>query len=230
MSHNPILDSLPSRLSEEATRFLSDYGHRHNFKAGEIVVREGAPCNAVYIVLSGRAQIVKHDAMGNSNIIALAEPGSILGEMAVFMDLKRSASILADGPLTLLELANADFATALQHFPALSVRILRSLSGKLNDINQRLMDALQCQHLLYVGMRLLTQHENNKEQDHTLKINLMGLAEQAGLQPLDINNALISFQRLKLISDLHITDSGHAHCRVQAKELREFLDRGAHED
>ncbi len=226
MPHNPILESLPSHLSEEATRFLTDYGRRHNFKTGDIVVREGAPCNAVYIVLTGKAQIIKHDAMGNSNVIALAEAGSIIGEMAVFMDLKRSASIIADGPLSLLELSNADFATALLNFPALSVRMLRSLSGKLHDINQRLMNALQGQHLLYVGMRLLSQHAL-LDAPKQLKLNLMNLAEQAGFQTLDIRNALVSFQRLKLINDLQMIDNDHAYCRIQAQEMREYLEQGA---
>lgn len=230
MPHNPILESLPSRLSEEATRFLTDYGRRHTFKAGEIVVREGAACNAVYIVLTGKAQIIKHDAMGNSNVIALAEAGSIIGEMAVFMDLKRSASIIADGPLSLLELPNADFTTALLNFPALGVRILRSLSGKLHDINQRLMHALQVQHLLYVGMRLLSQHALLRAPEQPLKLNLMSLAEQAGFQTLDIRNALISFQRLKLLNNLNMTDSDHAQCKIKALAMREFLERGARED
>jgi len=229
MSHNPILESLPNRLSEEATQFLIDFGRRHQFYNGDTVVREGASCNAVYIVLAGRARIVKNDARGNSNIIALAEKGSIIGEMAVFMDLKRSASILADGPLTLLELANADFATALQHFPALSVRMLRSLSVKLNDINQRLVGSLHCQHLLYVGMRLLAQRAHTADVEKTLKINLESLAEQAGVQTLDITNALLTFQRLELISDLAFGDNDHAHCRLQTTELNAFLDRGARE-
>lgn len=230
MPQNPILESLPNRLSEEATQFLNDYGRRQQYKTGELVVREGAPCDAVYIVLAGRARIIKNDATGNSNVIALAEKGSIIGEMGVFMDLKRSASILADGPLTLLELANTNFATALQHFPALSVRMLRSLSVKLNDINQRLVDALQCQHMLYVGMRLLTQQANDGGNGQTLKLNLASLGEQAGLQTLDITNALLGFQRLHLIGDLQFTDGDHARCRLHTPELRAFLDGGARED
>ncbi|MBI5461399.1 MAG: cyclic nucleotide-binding domain-containing protein [Gammaproteobacteria bacterium] len=230
MPSNPILESLPTRLSEEATRFLNDYGRRLQYKTGEVVAREGAACNAVYIVLTGRARIIKNDATGNSNVIAIAEKGSIIGEMGVFMDLKRSASILADGPLTLLELANTDFATALQHFPALSVRMLRSLSVKLNDINQRLVDALQCQHMLYVGMRLLAQQANDGSNGQPLKINLASLGEQAGLQTLDITNALLGFQRLNLIGDVHFADGDHASCRLRTPELRTFLDGGARED
>lgn len=230
MPQNPILESLPNRLSEEATQFLNDYGRRHQYKSGEVVVREGAPCDAVYIVLAGRARIIKNDATGSSNVIALAEKGSIIGEMGVFMDLKRSASILADGPLTLLELANTDFATALQHFPALSVRMLRSLSVKLNDINQRLVGALQCQHMLYVGMRLLAQQANDGGNGQTLKLNLASLGEQAGLQTLDITNALLSLQRLHLLGDLQFADGDHARCRLHTPELRAFLDGGARED
>jgi hypothetical protein len=129
-----------------------------------------------------------------------------------------------------LELTNPDFATALVHFPALSVRILRSLSVKLNDINQRLVGALQCQHMLYVGMRLLAQQASDGSNGQPLKLNLAGLSEQAGLQTLDVTNVLLSFQRLNLLGDLQFADGDHARCRLHSPELRAFLDSGARED
>lgn len=225
MPYNPVLENLPTRLTEEATRFLLDYGRKHNFKANDIVVREGEPCRDVYIVLSGRARIVKDDAFGNSNVIALAEQGSIIGEMGVFTDLKRSASIVADNTLTLLELANEDFITAIQHFPALSVRILRSLSGKLNDVNRRLVTALQTHHMLYLGIHMLAQHEEHN--GNGVKINLESLSERAGLHSLDLTHAMLNYERLDLVKDLHFSDTGHVTCRVHAPDLRAFLERGA---
>lgn len=227
MPYNPVLENLPTHLSEEATRFLLDYGRRHNFKANDIIVREGEPCRDVYIVLSGRARIVKDDAFGNSNVIALAEQGSIIGEMGVFTDLKRSASIVADNNLTLLELANEDFATALQHFPALSIRILRSLSGKLNDVNRRLVKSLQMHHMLYLGMHMLNLH--SERNGNEMKINLESLSERAGLHSLDLTHAMLNFERLEFVKDLHFNDSGHVTCRIHAAELRRFLESGAQE-
>lgn len=230
MTFNPVLEGLATRLSDEATEFLTAYGRRHQFKAGDLVVREGEPCRDVYIVLAGRARIIKNDACGNSNLIAVADQGAIIGEMGVFTDLKRSASIVAEHSLTLLELANADFLTALQHFPALTLRLLRSLSIKLNDVNQRLVGALQTQHLQYLGMRLLAlQSTAAGASGHTLELDLDTLCEQSGMQLLDITTALLSLQRMQLISDLRFSDGNLADCRPQTLQLRAFLERGARE-
>ena len=227
MTTNPILDSLPTQLNEEATRFLLNYGKRIEYKPGETIVREGQACDDIFIVLNGSANVIKSDAAGHSNVIATVGKGSIIGEMGIFLDLKRSATITAESEVTAIRLSNETFIRAIQDFPAIPLRLLRSLSSKLHEINQKLVEARHAHHMLYLGVRMQELHRLHPQPRHTHSLNLAAVAEHAGLQPLDLANALLDYQRLGIISDLQLQHGRLASFTLKPEPLREFVERAA---
>jgi CRP/FNR family transcriptional regulator, cyclic AMP receptor protein len=225
---NPLLDSLLSGLDEKASQFLSEYGRKRRFQPGEFLAREGDPCEQVYIILDGTASILKEDARHNNNVIAQVSKGAIIGEMGVFMDLRRSASIRANDPLLALEFRKEDFVNALLNFPALTVRLMRSLSTKLRALNERLVDTLQVNHALYMGTRLLeTLHASPDAGDDQpgvpLTLKLEPISQDSGLSRLDLTNALIDFDRRGLIWQLQFRESDHVELRCEPELLRAYL-------
>lgn len=227
---NPLLDSLLSGLDEKASQFLSEYGRKRRFQPGEFLAREGDPCEQVYIILDGTASILKEDARHNSNVIAQVAKGAIIGEMGVFMDLRRSASIRAIDPLLALEFRKEDFVTALLNFPALTVRLMRSLSTKLRALNERLVDTLQVNHALYMGNRLLeVLHDSPGTGDDqpgmSLTLQLEPISRDSGLSRLDLTNALIDFSRHELIWQLQFKESDRVELRCDPDRLRDYLFR-----
>ncbi len=235
---NPILDSLLSSLDDKASQFLMEYGRKRRFQPGELVAREGEPCTHVYIILNGAANIIKDDAHHNANIIAQVRKGAIIGEMGVFMDLKRSATIRAEEDLIALELKNEDFVTALLNFPALTVRLLRSLSNKVSDINHRLVNTLHTNHMLYLGIRIadeLYERSGTVNSDATaggkdrtpLRLNLDPIARESGLSRLDLTNALIHFNSSGVIEELHFKQGDRVEFLCHRSQLRDFLHNAA---
>lgn len=227
---NPLLDSLLSNLDEKASQFLSEYGRKRRFQPGEFLAREGDPCEQVYIILDGTASILKEDARHNNNVIAQVSKGAIIGEMGVFMDLRRSASIRANEPLLAMEFRKEDFVNALLNFPALTVRLMRSLSTKLRSLNERLVDSLQVNHALYMGTRLLERlHANPGVTDEQpgipLTLQLEPISQDSGLSRLDLTNALIEFTRNDLIWQLQFKESDRVELRCDPERLRDFLHR-----
>jgi CRP-like cAMP-binding protein len=225
---NPLLDSLLSGLDEKASQFLSEYGRKRRFQPGEFLAREGDPCEQVYIILDGTASILKEDARHNNNVIAQVSKGAIIGEMGVFMDLRRSASIRATEDLLALEFRKEDFVTALLNFPALTVRLMRSLSTKLRTLNERLVDTLQVNHALYMGTRLLEMlHANPSVTDDQagipLTLQLEPISQDSGLSRLDLTNALIDFDRRGLIWQLQFKESDRVELRCEPELLRAYL-------
>ena len=225
---NPLLDSLLSGLDEKASQFLSEYGRKRRFQSGEFLAREGDPCEQVYIILDGTASILKEDARHNRNVIAQVGKGAIIGEMGVFMDLRRSASIRANDPLLALEFRKEDFVNALLNFPALTVRLMRSLSTKLRTLNERLVDTLQVNHALYLGTRLLEAlHDTPGAGDdlpgQPLTLRLEPISQDSGLSRLDLTNALIDFDRHGLIWQLQFKESDRVEFRCERERLRDFV-------
>lgn len=225
-----ILDALPTQLNEEATRFLMSYGRRLSFNPGETLVREGEACRNIYIILEGRANVVKNDRSGHSNLIAVVSKGSIIGEMAVFIDMKRSATIVADSAMTVLQLSNDDFVKALQHFPSIPIRLLRSLSMKLQDVNDKYVTARHNHHMLYLGMRILNMIDQQVEPEDAMHLNLDAMAEHAGLLPVDLTNAMLDYHRLGLVSQLKLQHGREANFQPNTAKIRDFIERAAIED
>jgi CRP-like cAMP-binding protein len=225
---NPLLDSLLSGLDEKASQFLSEYGRKRRFQPGEFLAREGDPCEQVYIILQGTASILKEDARHNSNVIAQVGKGAIIGEMGVFMDLRRSASIRATEDLLALEFRKEDFVTALLNFPALTVRLMRSLSTKLRTLNERLVDTLQVNHALYLGTRLLEElhardASGDGQNDKPLRMSLEPISRDSGLSRLDLTNALIHLKSSDVIWQLQFKEEDRVEFHCDGEKLRSFL-------
>jgi CRP-like cAMP-binding protein len=87
---------------------------RTDYRAGEVVVRQGGEGDYFYVIASGRCS-VKRETPLNKEGITLAElgPGNSFGEEALITNSKRNATVtmLTDGAL--MRLGKADFQTLL---------------------------------------------------------------------------------------------------------------------
>ena len=68
---------------------------REEIAPGTVVVREGEPGDRFYVVLSGMAQVVQQ-ALGERRLL---RPGDTFGEVALAMDMPRTASVRAVVPV-----------------------------------------------------------------------------------------------------------------------------------
>ena len=91
------------------------------FEAGEHLITEGEPGEDMYVVLSGRIQILKNGAEIN-----MLGKGSHFGEMALVDRGPRSASAIAAEASRLLLIHRTDFYEIIKKEPGLSVKLLWS--------------------------------------------------------------------------------------------------------
>lgn len=131
-SNIPML-AINSKLIE----FLFSYGRKRIIPAGETFISEGDDSNTCFVLLDGEADILKKDENGSDAVIVRISKGTIIGEMGVFLEEKRSSSVRAATPLILLEFTAARFFTAVNNIPELAIRIIKSLAEKLNAANQQ---------------------------------------------------------------------------------------------
>ena len=66
-----------------------------DFKEGQVIVREGELGIAFYVVAQGRVEVVKGLDSAHEQVIATMRPNSFFGEMALFDNQVRSASVRA---------------------------------------------------------------------------------------------------------------------------------------
>jgi NADH dehydrogenase len=83
------------------------------YEEGQAIIREGEIGNAMYFINHGVAEVVKMDKENKiTTVLATLKEGSHFGEIAVFNQCKRTATVIAKTPITLLEIKR-DAAEAL---------------------------------------------------------------------------------------------------------------------
>lgn len=128
-------------MSPEQLRQLARIAHSRTFSVGETVIRMDEPGSMLYVIRSGRVEVVLERATGN---VALAElgPGEFFGELSIFDGEVRSATVIATEETETLTLGQFDVMRMTQRSPELAWALLKSLSARLRAANARLGRAL----------------------------------------------------------------------------------------
>ena len=88
--------------------------------AGEVLLRQGEPSDAMYVVVTGRLQAVVQGADGSRTVVRETGAFRTVGELGLLADLPRSATVFALRDSEVLRLGRDDFhAFALRHPEAL---------------------------------------------------------------------------------------------------------------
>src|SRR4051794_9751836 len=98
-----------SRLTEDQRREIAAPSTIRLFGDGEAIVRQGEPGESMFIVCSGSASVVLEP---DRREVATIRTGGYFGEMSLLTGDPRTASVIARGDTTVLEL-NADLFRAL---------------------------------------------------------------------------------------------------------------------
>jgi len=117
---------------------VAEVSHPRRFGAGEVIFREGDESNTCYVVRSGHARAVREHADGRQIALATFGPGDIFGELAMFDDERRSATVETIDPLDVLAILGPDMRRLMLSRPQLAVALACSLARRLRTTNERL--------------------------------------------------------------------------------------------
>lgn len=101
------------------------------FGAGEVIVRQGDPGDAVYGLIEGKADVWLEDAPQRPALLRTMRSGQLFGETAVLYRGPRSATIKAKTDMTTLKIPGPVFLEILQSTPELAVRVAVILAQRL---------------------------------------------------------------------------------------------------
>ncbi|MGZ4188155.1 MAG: Crp/Fnr family transcriptional regulator [Solirubrobacteraceae bacterium] len=135
-----LLRAVPvfSELGEEQLARVAEVAVPRQFVAGEVVFREGDESNTCYVVRSGRARAVREHPDGRSITLANFGPGDIFGELAMFDDERRSATIETLEDTEAIAILGGDMRRLLAEHADIAVKQLASLGRRLRETNERL--------------------------------------------------------------------------------------------
>jgi CRP/FNR family transcriptional regulator len=109
-----------------------------SFRAHQVIFREGDASDTCYVVESGHARAVREHADGRSIALAHFGPGDIFGELAMFDDERRSATVEAIEDVDAIAILGADMRRLLREHADISYKLVISLGRRLRETNERL--------------------------------------------------------------------------------------------
>jgi CRP/FNR family transcriptional regulator, cyclic AMP receptor protein len=110
---------------------------RH-FEPGQAVFREGDASDTCYIVRDGHARAIRTHGDGRTITLATFGPGDIFGELAMFEDELRSATVEAIEPTSVVAVLGPDMRRLLGEHPGIAMRLVIALGRRLREMNERL--------------------------------------------------------------------------------------------
>lgn len=127
-------------LSEDEWRSLEVYGRPRRFRTRQRLFREGEPGDHVLAIRSGRVKVSVQTRSGREILLAVKEPGDLVGELSVIDGRPRSATAIALDPVDALVVPAPAFAEFVESHPRIAVRLLRTLAAQIRDADRRSVD------------------------------------------------------------------------------------------
>jgi CRP/FNR family cyclic AMP-dependent transcriptional regulator len=127
-------------LADEDREALAARLTEKTFKAGDIVFSQGDRGSSMYVVQSGAVQIYLPSAGKDAPPVVLKDlrTGEYFGELALFDDKPRSASVRALVDTTLMELTREELAEHLGRSTRAAMTILSEMAERLRETNAML--------------------------------------------------------------------------------------------
>ncbi len=130
----PVLRRVPlfADLSDRHLRKVAKLVLPVRFDAGAAIVREGSPGHTFFVILDGRATVVRRGARP-----AKLRPGEYFGEMALLDRRPRSATVMAETELVALRISAAPFGKLLRSEPSIAIALLETLSVRVRELERQ---------------------------------------------------------------------------------------------
>jgi CRP-like cAMP-binding protein len=114
--------------------YMLDIAHNadmRDFDAGEAIVQEGETPDNFYVIVKGVVDVRKEREEGAARVLATLRDGDYFGELSIFDNLPRSATVRATAPTTCLVIPRWEILQTVEASPEVSKRMLEYLSGRL---------------------------------------------------------------------------------------------------
>ena len=135
-----LLSRVPvfATLGEGDLQRVAEVTVRRSFAPQHVIFREGDRSDTCYLVGTGHARAIREHTDGRAIALAHFGPGDIFGELAMFDDEARSATVETLDQVDAVAIAGGDFRRLLKEHPDIAVKLVVSLGRRLREANERL--------------------------------------------------------------------------------------------
>ncbi len=124
-------------------KLLMNLSNIKHFAAGMPIVKENDTSNTeMYVLLSGKLNVVKNYGQTNQVTVSTIEPGNMFGEMSLFAKMPRSATVVPIVDAAVLAINKINFLELSSKHPELIFSICEMMANRIVKTNDAYMNAL----------------------------------------------------------------------------------------
>ena len=197
-------------LGEAERAELSAHLRARRYARDEVVFHRDDPAGHFYLIVRGSVKVSIPDEEGHEVVVAVERDGATFGELALFDDAPRSATVTALGETHVVTLAREDFLRALERSPRATREILRVLARTVRRASGRIEDLVFLDVPGRVAKCLLdlaTAHARTE-----IELTQDDLAAFVGATRVSVNRALADLEAQGAIT------VGRRHIEVKDRE------------
>jgi CRP/FNR family cyclic AMP-dependent transcriptional regulator len=130
-----VLERVPlfEDLSKSQLRGVRDLAEEVRYMEGASIVREGEPGDSFYVIVEGQAKVQRGD-----KTLATLVPGEFFGEISLLDGGERTATVVSETPMALLEIKQRPFMKMLGKQPDVALKMMQGLAARLREMERPL--------------------------------------------------------------------------------------------
>ena len=113
------------------------------YQPGEVVIKRGDMGETMYLMISGEVSVHIGDESGKEIEVDRIREGDYFGEMALFEDVARSATIRTETDSRLLVLHKQEFNEIVREYPEIALTICKVLSSRIRTLHEKIKQGSQ---------------------------------------------------------------------------------------
>jgi len=184
------MPALPAELLET----LAAHGAERSYRKNAIIVVEGEPAEAMYLVREGELLVYIEDESGRQAELNRLGPGEYFGELMVGGQV-RTASVMALTPVRLCMVRRPEFEQMLAHRPDLAFHLIQTLIHRMTQLTER-MRGLALMDVYGRMLRLFGEMAAEVDGAHpVVRLSQQAIAERVGASRAMVNRIVQDLER-----------------------------------
>ena len=111
-----------------------------NYRAGEVIVRQGEKGDCMYVIQSGKVEVVQTGYNNKEIRLAVLSTGDVFGEMAIFQEEIRSATVRALSKVRVIVVDKRIFLKRVHEDPSFAFTLMQKMSHRIKESDAKLKE------------------------------------------------------------------------------------------
>jgi len=129
-------------LSRAELDDIVEFTKTRNVKAREVIVRKADPGNEMFIIIDGKVSLSTISEDGKELTFGILGKGDMFGEISIFDNLERTATVTSVEPTQLLILEQQHLIPFIKQNSEVAIKLLRAMALRLRYTDQLFEDAM----------------------------------------------------------------------------------------